>query len=98
MEVEMSATHVMQALVRGAGDAMLCKLLYEVKVMRTNKTLPEEKQIALAVTSSYLSEECARRFGKDLVRKWAEAQLDAGKPIDPVEFFLPLKSNQAQCA
>jgi hypothetical protein len=94
----MSATHVMQALVRGAGDAMLCKMLHEANLMHANETLPEEKQIALALTRSYLSEECRRRFGKDLVRQWAEAQLDAGKPIDPVGFFLPLKSNQARCA
>lgn len=63
--------------------------------MRANETLLEEKQIALAVTGSYLSEECRRRCGKDLVRQWAEAQLDAGKPIDLAEFFIPPKSNQA---
>lgn len=78
---------VMQALVRGAGNAMLCKLLHEVNVMMKNKTLPEEKRIAIAVTRSYLGEECRRRFGKDLVRQWAEAQLETGKPIDPAEFF-----------
>jgi hypothetical protein len=91
----MSTAHVMQALVRGAGDVMLCKVLHEANLIHANETLSEEKQIALAVTRSYLSEECRRRFGRDLVRQWAEAELDAGKPIDPAEFFLPPKSNQA---
>jgi hypothetical protein len=52
----------MQALVRGAGDAMLRKLLYEVNVMRANGALPEKKQITITVTRSYLGEECRRRF------------------------------------
>jgi hypothetical protein len=94
----MSAAHVMQSLVRGAGDAMLCKLLHETDVMCANEnyeTLSQERKVAIALTGSYLSEECRRRFGRDLVRKWAEAQLDAGKPIDPAEFFLSPKSNQA---
>jgi hypothetical protein len=77
----------MQALVRGAGDAMLCKMLHEANVMRANETLPEEKQIVLAVTRSYLSEECRRRFGRDLVRQWAEAQLDAGNRSTRRNFF-----------
>jgi hypothetical protein len=94
----MSAAHVVQTLVRGAGDAMLCKLLHETNVMLANEnyeTLSQERKVAIAVASSYLSEECRRRFGRDLVRQWAEAQLDAGKPIDPAEFFLSPKSNQA---